>query len=493
MRERLKATSSPVLTKYIFEPALNEDTARNFKNMMTINLAHALMLNKQGIIPQEYAKKLLEGMLELMDKGASALPMKAEFEELYYNIEQYLIGALGMETAGKLHTARSRNDLSITVIRMAARDSLLRIYPMLLKLRLAILELAKKHADTILTGYTHMQPAQPMTLGYYLAAVDEALERDFDRFTQAYARLNESAMGGCAFAGTGFDIDRAYTAKLLGFDAPTENNMDAIAGRDFLLELSADLAIMGSTINRFTHDLYYWGTNEFGYLEVDNSLAGSSSIMPQKKNPITFEHIKAKTAHLIGAFVDAATVFKGIPFGHCRDMSEALKPFHMACGETEAILAMLTATVSSLIIRKDGMKERADTNYCTATELSDELVKTEGLSFRVAYQIVGSMVGDCVDAGLSCKDITTEMLDKAGKIFAGRTFGWPQEKVSRALDSAYSVKNKECYGAPGPISLANMFSHLEKNLTKDEKIYRGLTDKLQKADVLLQDEIKKAL
>ena len=294
MRERLKATPSPILDKYITRPGLEQDSKRNFKNMMNINLAHALMLNKQGIIPKEYTKKLLKGMLDLMDKGVGVLPMKTEYEDLFYNIEQYLIADLGMETAGKLHTARSRNDLGVTVIRMAVRDSILRIYPMIQELRRTILKLAKDQGDTILTGYTHMQPAQPITLGYYLSAVAEALERDFQRITQAYSRLNVCAMGACAFAGTGFDVDRTYVAELLGFDSPIENNMDSIAARDFLLELAADLAIMGSTINRFTHDLYYWGTNEFGYLEVDNSLAFSSSIMPQKKNPTTFEHVKAK-------------------------------------------------------------------------------------------------------------------------------------------------------------------------------------------------------
>ena len=493
MRERLKASPNPILVKYITGPALVRDAERNFNNMMSVNLAHALMLNKQEIIPTEHAKKLLSAILELKDKGAGALPMSAEFEDFYYNIEQYLIKTIGMETAGKLHTARSRNDLWVSVFRMAVRDSVLKLIPLLLTLRRTLLNMANLHADTILTGYTHMQPAQPITLGYYLSAVAEALERDFQRITETYCRLNQSAMGACAFAGTGFDIDRAYVSELLGFDSPIENNMDSIAGRDYQLEILADLSIMGSTINRFTHDIYYWGTNEFGYLEVDNTLASSSSIMPQKKNPITLELVKSKTSHLLAAFMDASTVLKGIPFGHCKDMIETLKPFWMAADEAEIILIMLNATISTLHIRKDGMKERADSNYCTATELSDELVKTEGLSFRVAYQIVGSVVGDCVDAGLTCRDITTGMLDKAGMIFAGRAFNWPQEKVTRALDSAYSVAGKECSGAPGPIALTAMLGHLEGRLESDEKALEKLLIQQEKASEMLQKEIKKIL
>jgi argininosuccinate lyase len=493
MRERLKAQPSPLLAKYIALPALQEDAQRNFYNMMNINLAHALMLNKQGIIPREHTKKLLEGMLDLIEKGPGVLPMKAEYEDLFYNIEQYLIAQLGMETAGKLHTARSRNDLGVTVIRMAVRESILGIYPLLLQLRKTILEMAKEYGDTILTGYTHMQPAQPITLGYYLCAVDEALERDFQRITEAYKRLNLCAMGGCAFAGTGFPVDRQYMSEVLGFDAPMENNMDAIAGRDFLLEMASDLAIMGSTINRFAHDLYYWGTNEFGYLEVDNTFANSSSIMPQKKNPTVLEQVKAKTGLLLGDFLSIATILKGIPFGHCKDMIETLSPFWNAMENTECALALLNGALSTIHIHKEGMKDRADSNYCTVTELSDELVKTEGLSFRVAYQIVGSIVGDCVDAGLSCKDITTKMLDEAGMAFAGRTFGWPQERVSKVLDSAYSVGKKECFGAPGPNAHAHMIGQLEQHLQQDQQTLEGLLNQQKEAAGKLKAEIEKIL
>lgn len=492
MRERLKATPSPLLVEYVTEPALIADAKRDFQNMMTVNIAHALMLNQQGIVAPSHTKKLLAGMLNLLAQGASVLPMKAEYEDLFYNIEHYLIADLGMEIAGQLHTARSRNDLGVAVIRMSMRDAILPVYPKLLQLRRALLKLAQEHQDTIITGYTHMQPAQPITLGFYLSAVGEALERDFARLTQAYARLNISPMGSCAFAGTGFDIDRVYMANLLGFDGVIENTMDAVAGRDFLLEMTADLAILGSTINRFTQDLYYWGTDEFGYLEVDNSLAGSSSIMPQKKNPITFEYVKGKSAHLLAAFVDAATVLRGTPFGHCKDMIETLKPFYTACEETQIILTLLTATVSQLVIHKEGMKDRTDANYCTATELSDQLVKTEGLSFRVAYQIVGSVVGKCSEAGLSCLNITTEMLDEAGLVFAGRAFGWPQERVSCALDSAYSVQNKECDGAPGPEALRNMLLHIERQLAEDEKADQGLLERQRQANALLQKEIEGA-
>ena len=489
MRERLKAVPSPAVEKYLSGPALQSDAKLNFYNMMRINEAHALMLCKQQIVKKQYGKKLLAEMQDLMEKGTGVLPMTADYEDLFYNIEQYLIGKLGMETAGQMHTARSRNDLSITVIRMGVRDAILPLLPMMLELRQATLDLAKENKDTIMTGYTHMQPAQPMTLGYYLAAIDEAMERDFTRILQAYERLNTCAMGSCAFAGTGFPVDRAYIAKLLGFDGPLENSMDAVVGRDFLLEIAADLAIFGSTVNRFAQDLYLWHTNEFGYVELDNSLAGSSSIMPQKKNPHTFEHVKAKSSHLLSCFVDLSMILKGIPFGHCRDMGEMMGTFYNACHEAEAMMGLLIANIKGLTIHSEGMKDRTDSNFCTATELSDELVKSEGIPFRVAYQIVGSIVGDCVDSGLGCKDITTEMLDKAAMAFVGREFHWPQEKVTRALDSAYSVENKESYGAPGPKALGHNLQVLTENLKKDESSYQSLVAAQASANAYLQEEI----
>jgi len=493
MRERLKAVPSPAVEKYLSGPALQSDAKLNFYNMMRINEAHALMLCKQQIVEKSHGKKLLAQMEDLIEKGVGVLPMTADYEDLFYNIEQYLIGQLGMETAGQMHTARSRNDLGITVIRMGVRGAILPLLPMMLELRQAILALAEENKDTIMTGYTHLQPAQPVTLGYYLAAVAEAMERDFTRLLQAYERLNTCAMGSCAFAGTGFPVDRFYIAKLLGFDGPLENSMDAVAGRDFLLEIAADLSIFGSTVNRFAHDLHLWHTNEFGYVELDNSLAGSSSIMPQKKNPHTFEHIKAKSAHLTSCFVDMTMVLKGIPFGHCRDMGEMMGPFYNAAHEAEAMMGLLIANIKGLTIHSEGMKDRTDSNYCTATELSDELVKSEGIPFRVAYQIVGSIVGDCVDAGLGCKDITTEMLDKAALQFVGREFHWPQEKVTRALDSAYSVENKESYGAPGPKALGHNLQVLAENLAKDQRSYEALAGAQKEADEYLHSEIEKLL
>jgi len=494
MRERLKAKPSDVVCKYLFGPAILEDSKRSFTNMIRLNLAHVLMLRKQEIVDKEDAKKLLDALLALQDKGPGAFELNPLFEDYYFNIEQYIISQIGLETGGKIHTARSRNDLHSTISRMNVRDAIIDLYPRMLELRSILLNLALAHKETVLTGYTHMQPAQPTTLAHYFTAIAEAVERDYQRLEGAYSRLNYCTLGGGAFAGTSFNIDRCYTAQLLGFYGPIENSIDAVVSRDYLLEISSDFATFGSTVNRFVNDLYIWATDEFGFVEVDDSMAACSSIMPQKKNPITLEHVKSKTSHLLSAYVSIFTCMKGIPYGHCRDLAgESIQLFWDASAQMEAILELLNATLKTIKIKQDKMKSRANRNYSTVTELADELVREEGLSFRVAHQIVGNIVRDCITAGLSAEDITVEMLDAAGKSYATRTFDWTQEHLDRILDAAYSVSNKLSLGSPAPEECQRMIQNLNDKLDKDKEAYENMVKKLEQSNNRLTKEVNQAI
>lgn len=490
MRERLKSEPNEVVCKYLFEPAILDDSSRSFNNMINLNLSHVLMLNKQEIIDKDDTKTILQALLELRDKGPNAFEINPLYEDYYFNIEQYLILKIGLESAGKLHTARSRNDLHSTISRMNVRDNIVKLYPKILELRKNLLRLALENTETVITGYTHMQPAQPITLAHYFIAIAEAMERDYQRLSQAYERLNYSPLGSCAFAGTSFNIDRQYTAELLGFYGPIENSIDAIASRDYLLEISSDFATMGSTINRFSNDLYIWSTDEFGYIEVDDSVAVCSSIMPQKKNPITLEHIKAKTSHILGSFVSIFTCMKGIPYGHCRDLGgESIKLFWEAANQVEAILDLLNTTLKTIKIKKTRLTLRANNNFSTVTELADELVKKEGLSFRLAHQIVGKVVSDCLDKGLTSNDITIDMINNASDLYASRTFNWTQTYVSNILNATYSVENKKSLGSPSPIESSNSISRLEKGLDKDVQIYENIVKELELSVIKLNNEI----
>lgn len=406
----------------------------------------------------------------MMRNGVDGIKLDPNIEDLYFNVEQHLTERIGIVCAGKLHTGRSRNDLHATYARMDVRDEMLRFFPRFFRLRDEIIRIAEENKETVITGYTHMQAAQPITVGFYFSAVGEALERDFDRILAAYHRLNQSPLGSCAFAGTGFPIHREYTSELLGFEAPIVNALDCVASKDYLLEIAADFSIMASTINRFSHDLYLWATNEFAYIELDDSSCSVSSIMPQKKNPTTLEHCKAKSAHLLSAFVDIFVCLKGISYGHSRDCAhETSHLFYDMCHEVEAILELLTSTLRKVKIKNSCLKAWADTNFCTATELADEIVRTEQVSFRQAHQIVGSVVGEAVNLGLDASGITPEMLDKAALKFAGRTFSWTNEQLTRALDSKYSVEMKRSLGAAAPDEVAKMLDSTKEKLLQDRE------------------------
>lgn len=491
MRERLKAKPSNVVCKYLFGPAILDDSERSFSNMIRLNLAHVLMLHKQQIIGKEDAKRLLDLLLTLQDKGPRALEMNPSFEDYYFNIEHYIISQIGVETGGKIHTARSRNDLHSTISRMNVRDAIINLYPKILELRSILLDLALVHKETVMTGYTHMQPAQPITLGHYFTAIAEAVERDFHRLEGAYNHLNYCPLGGGAFAGTSFNIDRNYTANLLGFFGPIENSIDAVVSRDYLLEISSHFATFGSTVNRFVNDLYIWATDEFSFIEVDDSMAACSSIMPQKKNPITLEHIKGKTSHLLSAYVSIFGCTKGISYSHCRDLAgEGIHLFWDASFQIEAILELLNATLKTMKIKIDKMKSRVNRNYSTVTDLADELVREEDLPFRVAHQIVGNIVRDCIAKDLSAEDITVKMLDKAGKIYANRPFNWTQEYLDRILDASHSINNKLSLGSPAPVECKRMVQNLKDKLNVDKKTYENMVKKLEQSKNQLNKEVR---
>jgi argininosuccinate lyase len=494
MRERLKADPSQVLIKYINMPRLEADSKRSFENMGRLNLAHALMLKKQNIISESDAHAILNALLELQQKGPDAIELNPNFEDYYFNTERYIISQIGIETGGKMHTARSRNDLHSTILRMNVRDSILNIFSSFMKLRSELLICAQQHSKAVITGYTHMQPAQPITLGFYFSAVAEALERDFDRLALSYRHLNKATLGACAFAGTSFNIDRKYTAELLGFDDFLVNTLDAVATRDYILELISGFAIMASTINRMVHDLYYWSTDEFGYIEMDDSMCGTSSIMPQKKNPSVLEYIKAKCSHQLAAYVDSFCSMRGVPFGHNRDTGgESIHLLWDAFSEMEAMLELTGEVLRTMKVKKEHLKQRADLNYCTVTDLADELVCTEGLSFRTAHQIVGHVVMECVDKGLVAADITPEQLDIAGQLYAGRPFGWSKVHLHSVLDAEQSINKRKSAGSPSPEQCTGMISEMKERLAQDEAWVRQALANMEAADQRLMSEVQKAL
>ena len=492
-RERLVAMPSETVCRYIYEPILTDDMKYSFQNMIWLNVAHVLMLRKQEILNSEDSRKLLTVLTDLTDKHPSVVGTAPYMEDYHLNFEQYVISQLGLEVGGKLHTARSRNDLTPTLMRMNVRDVMEGLYPRLLELRRILLELAEGNLNLIITGYTHMQPAQPITLGHYFLAIGGALGRDFGRLMNAYRTLNRSPMGTCAFAGTAFPIDRDYTARLLGFDGLIENSLDAVASRDYLLELTANFSTLGSTLCRFAEDLYLWTTDEFRYLEFDDSISCCSSIMPQKKNPLSIEHIKSKTSHLTSTYLDLCMCLKGTPYGHCRDLFECMPPFWDAAWQIQGVLDLLIEALKSMTINAQRMLDRAEENYSTISDLVDALVLTEGIPFRVAHKIVGTTVRNCIGQGLHPKDIRIEMLNDVGQQQISRTFHMTQGELDHILTAEYSVANKKSAGSPAHASCLQMHKALSLQLSADESARLERSNQLQLAKWQVQQELSKLL
>ena len=480
MRERLKQEPSEVVCKYLFEPAIKDESDRSFDNMISLNLVHTLMLHKKDIITTQDKDNIINALLELSKDGSNSIELDPLLEDYYFNFEKHMISKIGIEFAGKMHIARSRNDINSTISRMNARDSLIRVFPKLLRLRSILLSIASRNLETVLTGYTHMQPAQPISLAHYFLSLAQALERDFDRLQEAYKKLNYSPLGSCAFAGTSFDIDRNFTAELLGFYGPIDNSLDAIASRDYLMEIVADLTILSTNVSRLAQDLYIWSTDEFNYIEVDDSMAVCSSIMPQKKNPITLEHIKAKSAHLIAAFVSISSILRGISFGHSRDVgSESIKFYWESMEQIEAILDLMNDTLDTININKENMINKARVNFSTVTEIADELVRREGISFRVSHQIVGTVVRNCLESGTKSDEITVEMIDKVARENGLNSIKWDQQELDKITDPYISMINRISYGSPGPKVIKLSLDKYNNELEKDVLVYENIIKELE--------------
>ncbi|HTK80309.1 MAG TPA: argininosuccinate lyase [Rhizomicrobium sp.] len=354
--------------------------------------AHVQMLAAQSIISKGDAEVILRG-LELIgaEIAEERFTFKRELEDIHLNIEARLAEVIG-PVAGKLHTARSRNDQVATDFRLWVREASARAGERLLALQRALLSQAKRHAGTIMPGFTHMQPAQPVTFGHHCIAYIEMFTRDRSRFVDARARMNESPLGAAALAGTSFPIDREMTAKALDFDRPMRNSLDAVASRDFALEYLAAAAICATNLSRLAEEIVLWSSPAYGFVRLSDAFATGSSIMPQKRNPDAAELVRAKTGRILGSFVAFAAVLKGLALAYAKDLQEDKHAVFEAADALELSLAAMTGMISDLEPQADAMRKAAEVGYPTATDLADWLVRALGKPFREAHHVAGAIV-----------------------------------------------------------------------------------------------------
>lgn len=494
-RGKIKKAPAAEVVQYLIRPAIEGDLKRSYNTILDINKAHILMLRKTGIITADVAKKLLvaTGQIE-REKDHPTFEINPDVEDLYFNLERYLIKLTGLEVGGQQHTARSRNDLFATEIRMDTRKVYLKLSAMFLTLRRTYLEQARAHLDTVMSGYTHMQPSEPITFAHYLSGVLSAFERDYDRFSRAWKALNLCPLGGGSMGSTSFPIDRSYTTQLLGFDAPVQNSLDCVASRDYLLEIVTALSQTAMTMSRTALDLYNWSTPEYGYIEVDDSCAVCSSIMPQKKNPFTLEHVKAKAAHMEGFATSIYNAMKNVIFSHCRDTSvETPRYFYTALSEMEADFALLNVTVKTLSVRKDRMYDNAARNFCTVTELANYLVRHDGISFREAHEIIAQVVGNLCDRHLTSADIDRAAINEVSQSLFGFDTRLSDEMIREALDPRRVVMEKTAIGGTHPDEVARQLDLIEARIHADEAVLDERLAQLTAAQRLLADEVEKAI
>lgn len=463
MRERIRAELSEVFQKDILLPSTVAEYNLGFEEMILLNKAYAAMLAERKIIDAETAASLLKG-LERVRSELTPDDLSGKYEELYFNVEHALFQIVGRELGGRLHTGRSRNDIYATLARMEIRKSLWEVCRTNLELRDLLLARASEHLDTVLTGYTHTQPAQPITYGHYCTAAVQALSRDFDRVASAYRTTNVCPYGAAALAGTDFPIDRDLLSELLGFESVMVNTLDCVGARDYILEAEAACAIMMVTISRIAQDHYIWATDEFGLLDIGGEIAICSSIMPQKKNPISLELAKAKAAHSLGGFVSSAAVLKNTPFSLCMDLFEAPTLYWESHRHTLQALQLVVETLRHSTIRKERALERAGSNFSTVTALADVLVQKCGISFSEAHSVVGDMVGEVVEAGSGMSGINASLLSTVSKRLLHRELVLSEKEIRQAIDPSENVRSKTSVGGPSPERVEEMIRESETRL-----------------------------
>ena len=404
--------------------------------------AHARMLAQQGIISDADAAAIDDGLATVSEEIAQGLlTFRRELEDIHMNVEARLKEIVG-EPAGRLHTGRSRNDQVATDFRLWVRDSIDRVDAGLAALIGGLLDRAEQEADTILPGFTHLQPAQPVTLRHHLLAFVEMFSRDRGRFADARKRLNESPLGAAALAGTPYPLDRDMTAQALGFDGPTRNSLDSVSARDFALEYLAAASILATHLSRMAEEMVVWSSAAFGFISFSDAWSTGSSIMPQKRNPDAAELLRAKVGRIFGAFTSLLLTMKGLPLAYSKDMQEDKEVTFLAADAIELSLAAAVGLVADFQPDRDAMRAACLKGHLTATDLADWLVRALGLPFREAHHVTGTLVALADEKGARLDELTLEDLQSVHASITADVFD--------VLSVEASVASRQSFGGTAP-------------------------------------------
>jgi argininosuccinate lyase len=439
----------PEYVSHVLNENFEDAKALFLSPLIAIHYAHLVMLAERGIIDAAHARAIREALDSISVQAIRKTPYDGTCEDLFSHVERLLIEACGEDTAGRLHTARSRNDIDMTMYRLRQREFIARLIDATVDLRKVLIDLASRHRGTLFAAHTHTQPAQPTTLAHYLIGVIEQLERDGARLRAAYESTNRCPLGSCAITGTGFPIDRQLTSDLLGFDGPTGNTYGSIATVDYLLESASAAAVLTAGLGRFVQDLLLWCTLEFGYLRLAEGFVQSSTIMPQKRNPVALEHARAIGSKALGQVSAIMLSVHNTPFGDIVDTEDDLQPL-VAAMFRDAIRAVTLVAASMRGAEFDvaRMEARAGEGGTTLTELADHLVRDRGVPFRTAHAIAGRLSGY---GGLSDPTSFAVLLREVCQETLGEPVDLPEAELVAILSPRHFVDVRRTPGGPSPI------------------------------------------
>ncbi len=419
--------------------------------------AHVKMLAKQEILTDVERDEILAGLDSIeADVASGTLEITDTYEDVHSFVEANLIDRIG-DTGKKLHTGRSRNDQVALDMRMFTRKNVAELDGELEHLLQVILRIMKENTDTIMPGFTHLQKAQPITLAHHMGAYFEMFKRDRQRLHDIYERMNFCPLGSGALAGTTYPLDREYTAELLGFTGPTPNSMDGVSDRDYLIEFLSAMSTVMMHLSRFSEEVIIWNSNEYKFVEIDDTYATGSSIMPQKKNPDIAELVRGKTGRVYGALMQILTTMKGIPLAYNKDMQEDKELAFDAMDTTKGCVALFAGMLDTISFNKDRMENSARHGFTNATDAADYLVKN-GVPFRDAHGIIGQIVLYCLDEQKAIDDMTLEEMQKFSPVF--------REDIYDAISMQTCVSKRLTVGAPGQEAMQQEIASSEKFLAE---------------------------
>ena len=458
-----------------------EDAKRYFLDaLLQVDYAHAVMLAEQKIITKDELKMLLKALRSLDLNKIRAARYDGTCEDLFFYIQREITAHCGdPEVAGKLHTARSRNDIDVTIYRLHLRVVTLKLTRETMNLRRTMLDLAAQHHETLIPAYTHTQPAQPSTLAHFLLAIAENLGRDVKRLQRAFENMNFCPLGACAITTTGFPISRTRTAELLGFTAPTVNSYASIASIDYFTELLGATTALLVNVGKFAQEFLLMAMQEFDVIVLSDGYVQTSSIMPQKRNPVALEHVRAIASKGLGQTLGVFTAVHNTPFGDINDSEDDIQPLiYNAVRDANRAVSLLANTLKTATFKVETLRKRAGENFITVTELADTIVRRENLSFHIAHKIVARSVKDAIAAN---SEITHKILQTAAREITGDELSLSAEDTTEAMSAENFVNIRTIYGGTAPKETRRALSVEREYEAADEQWFSTRTEFLEKA------------